>query len=104
MEGEHIIVSNAKYYKNYRDYDNYGSKEIDLHGLDSLEAASIIRSALFSFQEDKHLEELIFIVGKGTGALYFTLVDILEKENWNFIEEQNKARITVWKLNNISNN
>ncbi|WP_412031641.1 DNA mismatch repair protein MutS [Metamycoplasma buccale] len=61
-----------------------GIKEIDLHGQDINKATATISLALFEFEQDDYKKYLDIIVGNGTGALKIRVVEILDKENYQY--------------------
>ncbi|VEU72827.1 recombination and DNA strand exchange inhibitor protein [Mycoplasmopsis gallopavonis] len=61
------------------------SKQVDLHGLETDEAVIIAYQHLLEFQKNQ-IDSLVFITGKGTGALKTVIANLLDKEKSNIHE------------------
>ncbi|AZG68615.1 Smr/MutS family protein [Mycoplasma struthionis] len=75
----------------------YEPLELDLHGLDTIEASSQTLLALYEFKNDEYNDTMDIIVGIGTGALRLTVEEILDKEGYRYSYLNNRAVIRVYK-------
>ncbi|ENY68564.1 Hypothetical protein, putative Smr protein [Metamycoplasma auris 15026] len=74
------------------------SFSIDLHGQDTTEATASVLNALFSFEQNRNYEFFDIITGNGSGALKFVVLDLLEKERYNYrFLNQSQSAIRVFK-------
>ena len=57
------------------------TKLLDLHGLSTEEAYAKVQCKFFEFDENIEDEELLIMVGKGTGAMKIVVEDLLDEKS-----------------------
>lgn len=70
------------------------TKLLDLHGLSTEEAYAKVQCKFFEFDENIEDEELLIMVGKGTGAMKIVVEDLLDEKSFDYDYEYNENSST----------
>ncbi|UVD81580.1 DNA mismatch repair protein MutS [Mycoplasma iguanae] len=74
--------------------------EVELHYLTEQEAYGPILNALFEMENDQNIISILFITGKGSGAMKTVLENVLEENSYEwFFENNNTGAYRVYRKN-----